>query len=72
MIEIEFSAIARLALKQRIPTQQQLEQQVLALVQERAAKQLKINWQFSITTARSKFNSAYRELHPANEKYQIT
>lgn len=72
MIEIEFSAIARLALKQRIPTQQQLEQQVLALVQQRAAKQLKINWQFSITTARSKFNSAYRELHPANKKYQIT
>lgn len=72
MIEIEFSAIARLALNQRIPTQEQLEQQVLALIAERSAQQIKINWQFSLTTARSKFSSAYREVHPTNEKYRET
>ncbi|NEQ55485.1 MAG: hypothetical protein F6K11_36110 [Leptolyngbya sp. SIO3F4] len=34
MIEIEFSALARGCLHQRIPTQAQLEREVLALVQE--------------------------------------
>lgn len=71
MIEIEFSAIARLALHSRIPSQEQLATQVLSLITERSNKKIKINWQFSITTARSKFNSAYSKLHPDNEKYQI-
>lgn len=72
MIEIEFSALARLCLKRRIPSQAQLESEVLALIAERSKKQIKINWQFSIQTARSKLNSHYRAVYPENSIYQIT
>jgi len=72
MIEIELSALARACLHRRIPCQTKLETEVLALVAERAAQKLKINWQFSIQTARTKLNSHYRKLHPDNVKYQKT
>lgn len=72
MIEIEFSALARLCLNRRIPTQAQLEAEVLAWVTERHRQQIKIHWQFSIQTARSKFNRHYQQLHVANEKFQKT
>jgi hypothetical protein len=72
MIEIEFSAIARACLRRRIPTQAQLETEVLAVIKERDDKKIKINWQFSIQTARSKLNSRYRAINPANSKYQVT
>lgn len=48
MIEIEFSALARLCLNRRIPMIEQLESELMTLVAERAAKRIKINWQFSI------------------------
>lgn len=66
MIEIEFSAIARLCLKQRIPTQKQLEDKVLALVKDRQEKQIKINGQFSIPDARSKLKRHYKSVNPVN------
>ena len=72
MIEIEFSAIARACLHRRIPTQAQLETEVLAVIKERDDKKIKINWQFSIQTARSKLNSRYRAINPANSKYKKT
>ena len=59
MIEIEFSALARLCLARRIPTLEQLEQEVLALVNERKTQKIKITWQFSVQSARSKLNSLY-------------
>ena len=59
MIEIEFSALARGCLHQRIPTQDQLEQEVLALVQERHDQGIRINWQFSVEAARDKFQKHY-------------
>lgn len=68
MIEIEFSALARLCLNRRIPTQQQLEQSLLALVEERSRKQLKINWLFSIDDCREKLNSKYAIVNEANSK----
>jgi hypothetical protein len=72
MIEIEFSALARQCLHRRIPTQQQLASEVLALVKERNDKQILINWQFSIQSARSKLNSHYQRVHPENQKYRET
>lgn len=72
MIEIEFSALARQCLHRRIPTQERLASQVLALVKERNDKQIRINWQFSIPTARHKLNRAYTNVHPDNAKYRIT
>lgn len=44
MIEIEFSALARLCFNRRIPSMAQLEKEVLALIKERSAKKIKINW----------------------------
>lgn len=72
MIEIEFSAIARLCLHRRIPTQAQLETEVLALIAERSQKQIKIHWQFSIQTARTKLKSHYDNVRSATTKYHIT
>ena len=72
MIEIEFSAIARQCLNRRIPTIDVLRREVLALVRERDAKRIMIDWQFSIQTARNKMNSHYRRIHPDNSKYTLT
>jgi hypothetical protein len=72
MIEIEFSALTRLCLARRIPTIEQLEREVLALVAERKEKQLKISWQFSLQSARTKLNSHYVKVHADNLKFKET
>lgn len=72
MIEIEFSALARLCLNRRIPTIAQLEREVLALIFERCSKKIKINWQFSIQSARAKLNSRYVAVHDVNKKFQVS
>jgi hypothetical protein len=71
MIEIEFSAISRLCLDRRIPSKEELEKEVLAIVKERSAKAIKINWQFSVETAREKLNRHYEKVNSDNAKYQI-
>lgn len=72
MIECEFSVIARQCLDRRIATIEQLRSEVLALLQERSAAQIKVHWQFSIQSARSKLNSSYSRVNPANQIYQKT
>ncbi len=72
MIEIEFSAIARQCLKRRIATKAELECEVQAIVTERAAKAIKIEWQFSIEGARTKLNRHYEGVHAENVKYKTT
>ena len=72
IIEIEFSAISRLCLDRRIPSKAELERQVMAIGTEREEKAIKINWQFSIETAREKLNRHYKKVNPDNEKYLIT
>ena len=62
MIEIEFSALARGCLYLRIHTMEELERQVLALVAERHEKRIKINWQFSIKSARNKLGRHYKQI----------
>jgi len=69
MIEIEFSALARLCLNRRIPTMKELSTQVLALIEERMRKGIKINWQFSIDVCRQKLNSRYRVVNDTNSKF---
>lgn len=66
MIEIEFSALARQCLNRRIPTKELLAKEVLALVKERSEKQIKVIWQFSIESARTKFNRHYHQICAAN------
>lgn len=70
MIEIEFSVIARQCLNQRIPTMELLEQEVLAIVSDRFAKKVKITWQFSLQSARTKLNSHYVKVHSGNAKFK--
>jgi len=72
MIEIEFSALTRQCLARRIPTMAQLEREVLAIVADRKAKQIKITWQFSLQSARSKLNSHYVKVHTDNRKFNET
>ncbi|NEP84258.1 MAG: IS630 family transposase, partial [Okeania sp. SIO3B3] len=70
MIEIEFSALTRLCLKQRLPTLETLETEVLALIAERNRKRIKITWQFSIEVCRVKFNWYYSAVNTANSKFK--
>lgn len=70
MIEIEFSALARGCLHRRIPTQEQLEREVLALVNERHEQRIKIDWQFSIVSARQKLSRHYQQMNPMNESFE--
>lgn len=70
MIEIEFSALTRLCLDRRIPSQDLLEREVLSLVAQRKADKIKITWQFSVQAARSKLNSHYVKVQSDNEKFK--
>lgn len=69
MIEIEFSAISRLCLQRRIPTQERLTSEVLAIVADRNRKGIKINWQFSIDSGREKLNARYSVVNVSNSKF---
>jgi hypothetical protein len=72
MVEIEFSALSKRCLNRRIPTQDKLESEINAIVKERNEKQIKINWQFSIKTARDTMNSKYNAVNKENLKYKTT
>ena len=72
MIEIEFSAIARQCLQRRIATKAELAREVLSLVKEREEKAIKIEWQFSIASARTKLNRHYEQVHADNARYKAT
>ena len=72
MIEIEFSAISRQCLDRRIGSQEELAKEVRAVVKERAEKEIKINWQFSIESARKKLNRHYTKVNSGNIKHSKT
>ncbi len=61
-IEIEFSALSRECLNRRIPTFERMQSEIMALVQEREDKGIRIHWQFSLTAARDKFHRHYRNI----------
>lgn len=72
MIEIEFSALSKQCLNQRIPTQELLEKEILTIVKERNEKQIKIDWQFSVQNARTKLNKHYNKVSNLNQKFKET
>jgi hypothetical protein len=72
MIEIEFSALLKQCLSRRIATKEELTTEVLTLVKEREEKAIKIDWQFSIESARQKLNRHYRAVNADNAQYQKT
>jgi len=71
MIEIEFSALSQQCLNRRIPCIEKMRQEVLAFMQLREQKQIKIEWQFSLQNARTTFSRHYNnvnEQNPVKEK----
>ncbi len=72
MIEIEFSALSKQCLHRRIATTEELTKEVLAIVKEREEKAIKINWQFSIESARTKLNRHYQQVNTENADCQKT
>jgi len=73
MAEIELSAITRQCLDRRIPTQEELEREVLACVKERNDQEIKITWRFTTDDARKKLKRHYDGLKKAcseNDKPQ--
>jgi len=72
MIEIEFSALSKQCLNRRIASKEQLQQEVLAIVKEREEKAIKIDWQFSIESARNKLNRHYQQVNTENAQYKRT
>lgn len=68
MIEIEFSAIVKQCLHRRIASRAELEREVLAIIKEREEKAIKIDWQFSIESARTKLNKHYEQVLAENLK----
>jgi hypothetical protein len=72
LIEIEFSALSKQCLNRRIATQEKLTCEVLSIVKERQEKAIKIDWQFSIESARTKLNRHYQKVNSGNAKYQQT
>jgi hypothetical protein len=72
LIEIEFSAIVKQCLNRRIATKEELEREVLAIIKEREEKAIKIDWQFSIESARTKLNKHYEQVLAENLKPEQT
>ena len=70
MIEIEFSALARLCLHRRIPTIEKLESEIMAIIADRANKRIQIHWQFSIEKCREKLNARYSVVNVVNSKFK--
>lgn len=70
MIEIEFSALARLCLHRRIPTIEKLTSEITAIIADRANKRIKIHWQFSIEKCREKLNAHYSVVKEVNSKFK--
>ena len=51
---------------------EQLRREVLALLEERSRKQIKIEWQCSLHAARTKLNPHDTHVHPQHEQYKET
>jgi hypothetical protein len=62
MAEIELSVISKQCLNRRIATQEQLKNEVSALVEERNRIKATVNWSFTKTKARKKLERHYQTI----------
>ena len=69
---MDFSVLARQCLNRRIPTQTQLETEVLAWAASRNQGGVKIKWPFTADQAGETLNTQYVKVNPANIEYQKT
>ncbi|QHV95678.1 transposase [Spirosoma endbachense] len=67
MAELEFSALARQCLNQRIGSLEELTHQVALWVAERNARSVKVHWSFTVAKAEDKLKRWYEKVNPANE-----
>jgi hypothetical protein len=63
MVELELSALSRICLNRRIPSMDQLDEQIQHLVKERNQANASVNWQFSIESARTKLKRHYQKVN---------
>lgn len=66
MAELELSALSRICLARRIPSGEELDREVQALVKERNELKIKVEWQFSISQAREKLSRHYENAKSKN------
>lgn len=66
MAEIEISAISRQSLRRRIDSIETMTREISAIVNERNAKGIKINWQFTPDAARLKLSRHYKKVSSKN------
>lgn len=64
--ELELSALSRICLSRRLPSVQELDREVQALVKERNEFQITVTWQFSMAQARKKLSRHYEKVKPKN------
>jgi hypothetical protein len=62
MAELELSALSRQCLSRRIGSIEELEREVAAIVKERDEKEIKIQWQFTVSQAREKLSRHYENV----------
>jgi hypothetical protein len=67
MAEIEFSALSKQCLDRRIPTLEKLQTEVKTWTKKRNKLKVKINWQFTKTKAREKFERHYKKILQKNQ-----
>jgi hypothetical protein len=65
-VEIEFSVLSRQCLNRRIPTREELAEEVKAWQIERNAQKATVNWRFSSADARIRLGHLYPKLEPDN------
>jgi hypothetical protein len=66
MAEIEFSALARQCLDERIASIDQMKQTVQAWTDNRNLRKVKIHWSFTVDKAREKMASLYAKVNEKN------
>jgi hypothetical protein len=62
MAELELSALSRICLSRRVPSIEELDREIQAIVKERNELGIKVEWQFSITKARKKLSRHYENV----------
>lgn len=66
MAELELSALSRICLSRRIPSMEDLDREIQAIVKERNELAIKVEWQFSIAKARKKLSRCYEQRQSKN------
>ncbi len=57
--------------KQHITLQKRERKEIQAIIKERNEKQIKIQWEFDIKTARNTINTKYTAVQEDNSKYKL-